>query len=649
MSNNVYLPTRDGRLKPTTDGWELTSMQGGGIQLNDWPQRCNRYLTFVLQPQTDDSVAMNLLLFTDDSDKPAMTIRFGVLPRVRTTVAIDREWLKNEELYPVGTLGSLKYVCHGHRIDPQKVTLAVLAPLPVDRPITLGIYSLSTSNVIPQVEIDEIKLVDYFGQNKRKNWPTKISSESMLRERLLQQYTADKHRPDDWDDYGGSLQNKVDDGTGFFRTQKQNNRWYLVDPTGHLFFSLGMDCVGIPADGRVKGLEKWFDWLPDDTSEYYRSIGDQQLISFPKINLERVFGDDWLDSWCSMILNQLGNTGVNTIGNWSDPLIKQAHALPYVSMLPEFPDTHHHIFRDFPDVFSSEFEQSACLSAEGLKKDRDDPWMIGYFLRNEPSWAFVDGLNLGIEVLRDSVLSATKVKLIEELRMQYLSIEALNESWGSSFVDFTEIEHPIIDFTNYTEQAQKDLRHFSSKMIACYAKVPAEACRNVDPNHLILGMRWAWLSDPDIVSGWQAFDVFSINCYAEDPTNAINQVTKYGVDLPVMIGEFHHGATDRGPTATGLEGVENQEMRGQAFRHYAEAVATNPMGIGCHYFQCYDQFILGRPDGENYNIGLFDICNQIYPELARSIRACSEELITIHTGELASHTLSAKSRPMIAY
>jgi hypothetical protein len=33
---------------------------------------------------------------------------------------------------------------------------------------------------------------------------------------------------------------------------------------------------------------------------------------------------------------------------------------------------------------------------------------------------------------------------------------------------------------------------------------------------MILGMRWAWISDPP-AAGWENFDVFSINCYAVDP------------------------------------------------------------------------------------------------------------------------------------
>lgn len=114
------------------------------------------------------------------------------------------------------------------------------------------------------------------------------------------------------------------------------------------------------------------------------------------------------------------------------------------------------------------------------------------------------------------------------------------------------------------------MRAFSRDMLRRYVEIPARACRAVDQNHMILGMRWAWISDPDLVEGWENFDVFSINCYAVDPTSAIQNIVDLGVDLPVMIGEFHFGALDAGLPATGLEGVLSQRDRGIAYRHYCE-------------------------------------------------------------------------------
>ena len=149
------------------------------------------------------------------------------------------------------------------------------------------------------------------------------------------------------------------------------------------------------------------------------------------------------------------------------------------------------------------------------------------------------------------------------------------------------------------------------------------------------------MKNPDLVTGWENFDVFSLNCYSVDPTAAIENVERLGVDLPVMIGEFHFGALDRGPTATGLEGVQTQSERAKAFRYYCERVAAHPYGVGCHFFQCYDQFVLGRFDGENYNIGLFDICSRPYPEMFDAALTAMERTPALMRGE----TLPTEERP----
>ena len=242
-----------------------------------------------------------------------------------------------------------------------------------------------------------------------------------------------------------------------------------------------------------------------------------------------------------------------------------------------------------------------------------------------------------------------KEKLIAALKEKYQTVEALNTAWNTKFNDFDDLYQPIRDASAKSEAAKEDQKTFSKEMLRAYVEIPSKACREVDPNHMILGMRWAWISDPDLATGWENFDVFSINCYAVDPTEAISHVVELGVDLPVMIGEFHFGALDTGLSATGLEGVLTQKDRGKAYRYYCERVAAHPNGVGCHYFQCYDQFVLGRFDGENYNIGLFDICSRPYQDMASYVKQCSEAMYEIADDTKLPTDEKAESIPMIAY
>ena len=100
-------------------------------------------------------------------------------------------------------------------------------------------------------------------------------------------------------------------------------------------------------------------------------------------------------------------------------------------------------------------------------------------------------------------------------------------------------------------------------MIRAYVEIPSLACRKVDPNHMNLGMRYAYITNESLLAGYDNFDVFSINCYKTTPYDDVENIGRI-TGLPVMIGEFHHGALDRGLPATGICGVSTQEERGES-------------------------------------------------------------------------------------
>jgi hypothetical protein len=179
--------------------------------------------------------------------------------------------------------------------------------------------------------------------------------------------------------------------------------------------------------------------------------------------------------------------------------------------------------------------------------------------------------------------------------------------------------------------------------------VPSQACRSVDKNHLNLGLRWSKADNPDMMAGWEYFDVFSINCYSFDPTKDMDFVVKAKVDLPIMIGEYHCGALDRGLPATGLKGVANQEERGVMWRYFVEKTAAHPYGVGAHWFQYNDQFCLGRYDGENYQIGMIDVCMQPHKELVEAAYETSKILYSVKNGETKPYDRHPKTIPMIGY
>ncbi|MDD7740308.1 MAG: beta-galactosidase [Fusicatenibacter sp.] len=641
--------------------------EGAGLLLPEVIDCEERYLSFYLKVCEEHSAVLALRVYVkDEGSDPVFDVQFGILPGIRTPICIDRSWMDGHILFPEANEGQLKQVCHGRRVVPEEIDRIVLEALPAFHDQIFEISDLTLSEDVPVFDLlQDEKLVDKLGQNKQKQWKSKITGEQELKECLLQQEkeSTGEYPFSDWSAFGGWKSKKIGDGTGYFTRKKIDGRWYLADPEGYAFFSVGPDCVNPGVDGRVDGIEKWLDWLPgeDDSvfGQMFQRMGwyhgnkeskrNGMLFNYGAANLYRVFGEEWYEKWKKMITGQLKAYGMNTLGNWSDERILGTTGIPYVTSLPEFPGTKQAIFRDFPDVLSEEYEQEAVLCAQALEQRKEDPFMIGYFLRNEPAWAFVDNLVLADEVLYNPAQTVCKEKLILFLKEKYENIGKLNDAYHCSLDSFDDLRKPKRNVSEWSEEAKKDMKEFSRRMLRAYVEIPCRACRQVDPNHMILGMRWAWISDADLVTGWENFDVFSINCYAVDPTKHLQRVVDLGVDLPIVIGEFHFGALDAGPTATGLEGVASQADRGIAYRYYCERTAAHPYGVGCHYFQCYDQFALGRFDGENYNIGLFDICSQAYPEMMNKVKECSSEIYTVKAGIQPPTGEKAESIPMIAY
>ena len=630
---------------------------GGGFLVNEIAKEPQRYLNLTITVLEEHSMAFELRAYGAREENPRVIIRFGLMPQYRTNICLDLNWLDGHVLFPGHLPGELKVVCHGSRIERREIVRAEIVNVETYHDVKVRFENVELSD-LPRAAAPTpaIKLVDEMGQYIPKQWNGKMPNvATMVNEIRAQSALPNAYPFAAWTAWGGHAGMKLAEGTGYFSKTKKDGRWYLLDPDGHAFFSVGPDGVVARCDGRIDGIEALLTWLPDDpqmhedNEHHFGEVvrGPRKLVSFERANLKRAFGENWYECWKDMVVCQLKQMGMNTLANWSDPSLYGR--MPYVTSLARFPETKHKIFRDFPDVLSPEYQADAALCAQALFPRRDDPWMIGYFLRNEPGWAFVNHLIIADEVLRDPEETCCKAELIQWLYGKYGEISVLNTAWQTSFSSFDDMHHPIEKASAFSVKAEEDLRLFSARLIRAYTEIPAQACRAVDPNHMILGMRWAWISDPVLASVWECFDVFSINCYAADPTPSIEHVRQLGIDLPVMIGEFHFGALDAGLTATGLEAVPTQAERGKAYRYYCEHVAAHPYGVGCHYFQCYDQFVLGRFDGENYNIGLFDVCLLPYHEMAAAVKAASRRVYAIHDGSVSPTEEKAESLPMIAY
>ncbi len=253
---------------------------------------------------------------------------------------------------------------------------------------------------------------------------------------------------------------------------------------------------------------------------------------------------------------------------------------------------------------------------------------------NEPTWGFSSECPAA-GMLFTHERSHTRDRLAAHLQQRYGTDTALAAAW-KMHVSFQAVRAGIFHAA-LTAPATADLEAFSTVMADRLFATLSRACRQVDPNHLDLGIRYASSPPAWALAGMTSFDVFSINCYQETVPADLGERICRVVDRPLMIGEWHFGALDVGFPSTGIGHVPTQSDRGKAYRVYLEDAAARPWCVGVHYFTMYDQSMVGRFDGENYNIGLFDVCNRPYEEMTAAARCSHERMYRLRAGEVAPY------------
>lgn len=649
------------------------------------------FLALRLQGCDEYSMCLRLEFYEEGQrergEEPTMYALFGLLPGVETTVHFDLRWLDGQTLFAPRTPGRLKMTIFGKPLRKEDVASIVLSADASCDGRRLRVWPAQWTDAIAPADLPAHALVDEMGQWKPRQWPGKTASRDAC-DKVLRQLAEPIPSSDvdganarfvssGRDAYGG-YRGVHADATGWFRVWREpgdDGRFWLLDPDGNAFISVGADCINPGIDTRVDPVLPWVDRhvrelvdaarrneLIDDPDFSFHDTpntycGFECSYDYAMANLRHAFGTSAWDAWKRIVMRHFHDWGMNTIGNWSDRELMRTAGIPYVlpaDTLREYPRTATMVFRDFPDVFSPEYERNAAAYAQGLEDWRDDRNMIGYFMRNEPNWAFVYDLNLAEEMLANPAHLASKEALATWLADRYHGdASAWRRSWripGDSGIERFEdlIARPRYRCVRRMPGSVRDLHDFSTLMIDRYVRIPAEALRRVDPHHLNLGMRYAYITDPTLLAGSDCYDVFSINSYQMTCYDQVEELGKT-LNMPVMVGEFHHGALDRGLSAHGIRGVRTQEDRGKAYRYYIEQALRSLYFVGAHYFQYNDQSALGRFDGENYQIGLVDVCSREYPEMAQAMRECHDGMYDVAMGRKAPYNACPEEVAPIHY
>ena len=383
--------------------------------------------------------------------------------------------------------------------------------------------------------------------------------------------------------------------SSFFTVNWKNGKAWFQSPSGNQFLSLGVDAIG---------------------DQSYRASND--VYYNPVKNQFK--GDK--QAWVKSVFARLKKWKFNTIGCWGDEDLL-GKKFPYTAML--------YIGRGNPwervldSVFSEEFEKLVKENAQKAAKFKDDPDLIGYFLDNEmPWWGEFGWKTEGQKSLLEKyaaipVEDANKRALGKFFESRYSkNIGDFNKVWGTKLHSFEEFDGPITLAVKNKKQ-KADANAWAGVVAERYFSVTTKAIREVDSNHLILGVRFAGENPWEVVEACGHYcDVVSVNIYAKSGTADETLLNNYFAksSKPILISEYSYSSMENqsgDPNTKGADvTVPTQKDRAEHLDHFAKQLLNLPYIVGLHWFEWSDESSKGRFDGEDQNYGLVDINDKEY-------------------------------------
>lgn len=245
----------------------------------------------------------------------------------------------------------------------------------------------------------------------------------------------------------------------------------------------------------------------------------------------------------------LGAWGMNTAGCWSDPALAGKGVA--LAMRCKITGARQNAF---PDVFDPAWKNSVFKEAfSECSIHRNDPWLLGYFTDNELPWKH------------------------EEQAPEFVE-EFLNLPEGS----------PGRIAAEAAKRSGMDaMKAFREQAADLYFRTTAGAVRAADPNHMILGCRFAGRPPIGVVAKMKgAADVISINNYSNLPPLPLLREMSRAADLPVLVTEFSFKSPAPGLETNGSGPVRpTQGERAHAFAEYASMLLSEGYCVGYHWFK----------------------------------------------------------------
>jgi len=395
------------------------------------------------------------------------------------------------------------------------------------------------------------------------------------------------------DKYGGRL-DKRSTATGFFRAEKIDGRWWIVNPDGYLMVNIGLNTVATAA-----------------------SDSSRQLMN-------KTFSSK--ETWARKTKSLMDDLGFNALGAWSDNnsflQLKDQSKKPFSytiikGFMSEYGKKRGGTYQlpghtGYPDntifVFDPEFEIFCDEYAKSLAANKNDKSLFGYFSDNEMPF---QRLSLDRYLAKKDTTDHGHVAAKKWLQSKGLAVK-----------DITD----------------KERNEFLGVMAERYYSIVSKAIKKYDPNHLYLGSRFHSY-EKKVKEVFEAagkyIDVIAVNYYREwTPLQEDVMNWEAWSGRPFIITEWYTKGEDSGmPNYSGAGWiVRTQADRGKFYQNFALALLESKNCVGFHWFKYQDNDPSNRkadPSNTDANKGIVTLGYHVYDGLTKKMKELNRNVYSL--------------------
>lgn len=397
----------------------------------------------------------------------------------------------------------------------------------------------------------------------------------------------------------GGWKAKQAKATGFFRAEKIGPRWWIVDPEGFLYLSVGINGVRCESTETVRAaLQEKFG-----TAERWADFETRRL---------REHGFNSLGAWCEVALFRgvaqplpYCMEGVGAMAGGVGPgqgRTKGGFMRSFGTRLGVARQgTGHSLYpSDCMPIFHPQFAEFCDEHARPLAALKDDPFLLGYFTDNELPMPKLDN---------------------------FLALDPDDETMGSS----QRAARQWLDARRGPGAAPTDadrdawIEHAFDR----YFAVVAKAIRKHDPNHMIFGSRF-YGAEKNKAEAFRAAgrycDVIAVNVYGvwRPKPEMIDRWVQWS-GRPIIVTEWYAKGMDSGYANNSGAGwtVPTQRDRGLFYQTFTLGLLESPGCVGWHWFRYMDNDpanTTADPSNRDSNKGIVSIRFEPYEPLLQLMR-----------------------------